>query len=136
MAYDQVAQRVMRAQQIAYAVRQHRPIDRLVDKVRRANPESAFDRLDIVERRRHQDRGVASARQCAERLAHLEAAHFGHHNVEDNEIGLVLVEGLKRRQAVFRLDDPEPLRLQYLPLQEPLGLVVIGDQDQRDGPLK
>ena len=77
-----------------------------------------------------------NARQCAKRLAHLEAAHFGHHNVEDNEIGLVLVEGLKRRQAVFRLDDPEPLRLQYLPLQEPLGLVVIGDQDQRDGPLK
>ena len=136
LADNEISQRLMRAQQIAHPVRQHRPIDRLVDKIGGPDPIGSLDRVDIVERRGHQHRRVAPARQCADRLAHLKAAHLGHHHIEDDEIGPVLVESLQRRRAVFRLHDLEPRGFEHLPLEKPFGFVIIGDQDQRAGPLK
>jgi hypothetical protein len=67
---------------------------------------------------------------------HTSKPHLGHHHIEDDEIGLAFVERLQRRLAVFRLDDLESFGLQHLSLQKPLGLIVIGDQDQRDRPLR
>ena len=136
LADNEISKRLMRAQQITHPVRQHRPIDRLVDKIGGSDPIGSLDRVDIVERRGHQHRRVAPARQCADRLAHLKAAHLGHHHIEDDEIGPVLVESLQRRRAVFRLHDLEPRGFEHLPLEKPFGFVIIGDQDQRAGPLK
>ena len=136
LADDQISQRIVGAQHVTHPVRQYRPVDRLANKIRRADAVGAVDRIDVVERGRHQHRRIAAARQGADRLTHLEAAHLRHHHVEDDEIGFALVERFKRCQAVFRLDDLEAFRLQHLPLQKPFGLVIVGDQDQRARPLR
>ena len=136
LAEDQASQVLVGAQHIADAVRQDRPVDRLVDEIGGADAIGFLDRVDVVERGGHQHRRVASARQCANGAADIEAVHLGHHHIEQHEVRLAFGEALERRGAALRLDDLEAGGFEHLALQKAFGLVVVGDQDQRVDPLK
>ena len=126
----------MGAQHVADAVRQDRPVDRLADEIGGADAIGLLDRIDVVQRGGHQDRRVASARQCPNGPADIEAVHLGHHHVEQHEVRHALGVQLERRRAALRLDDVEAGRFEHLALQKAFGLVVVGYQDQRVAPLK
>ena len=76
-----------------------RPRERLQQIVDRLHLEGA-DRVLVVGGREHDVR-----RRPRERLQHLEAVHARHLHVEEDEVGLPLLDHLQRLDAVGRLAD-------------------------------
>ncbi len=136
LAEHQILERRVSAQHVADPVRQHRPVDGLADEIGGADAIGSIDRVDIVERCRHQNRCFGPARQRPHRRTHIEAIHVRHHHVEHNDVRPEAGETLQRLATARRLDDVEAGGFEHLTLQEPLDLVVVGDQDQRAVPLK
>ena len=75
------------AQQVADAVGEDQPVDRLGDEVGGADLVGAADRVDVVEAGHHHDRHVGAARQRADLLAHREAVDARHLHVEQHQVG-------------------------------------------------
>ena len=67
----------------------------------------------------------------ADRLAHGKTVHLRHHKVEHHDVGQRDYKGFERGSPVFRLDDLEPGRLEHLPMEKALHIVVVDEQDDR-----
>src|SRR5262249_36967510 len=103
-------------------------VERLRQEVVGAGLQAAHLVLGSVERREQQDRQPRVLRIATDALAHLDAAGRGHHDVEADEIGVVLGDRAQRRLAIAGGDDVVALTRQELVQErQARGLVVHGD---------
>ena len=68
---------------------------------------------------------------AAQPLAHLDATGSGHHHVEADEVGHLVIDDTQCRLAVDRLDDVVALTLQELAEQRARPGLVVHREDQR-----
>lgn len=81
--------------------------------------------------RQHDEEGVVAARpvRLAYAPAELDAVHFGHHPVGDDEMGPLKREALPGRPAIHRGGDVVPFAFDCAAQQQGRDRVVFGDQD-------
>jgi hypothetical protein len=84
----------------------------------------------VVAARQHQDRQQPPVGAFADRAACLEAGHVRHVDVEDHAVGRARRVACDGLGPVGRGDDDEPGAGQYGLDQQPLGGVVIRDQNR------
>jgi hypothetical protein len=119
--------------EIANAVHQERPVDRLGHEVGRADIVRAVDRLPVEARRRDQDRSRVRSVAVAQDAAHLEAVHSRHLDIEHQQIRALLLEARERGRAVGGLRHQEALRLERLAREGADQAIVVDHQDLRPG---
>lgn len=78
----------------------------------------------------HDDRDVA---RTPEPLADLEAVQLGEHDVEHDEVHVLLLESLQRLLAVASLDNPVPVALERVGEQRLDRLLVVDEENGRGG---
>jgi hypothetical protein len=89
----------------------------------------AYDLVElVVAGGQHDDRHGAPRTQPA---TDLEAVELGQHDVEDDEVDVVLIETGKRLLAVTGLHDPEPLALERKGEQLLHRFLVVDEQNGR-----
>src|SRR5262249_36563304 len=88
-----------------------------------------FDVAQLVERGDHQDHDPAGRRVGLQLFADFEAAELGHHDVQQDQVGLERGDLGQRVAAVDRHGDLaiEPAQIGFQQLD--VGAVVIGDQN-------
>src|SRR5204862_3538296 len=79
--------------------------------------------------RQHDDGDAAGARVGAELLADLQPAHAGHHQVEQDEVGLVTEADVEAGLAVGGGDDVEVLLLEVVAHELEEVFLVVDDKD-------
>ena len=122
-----------RAQDVANAVIEDEPIQRLRDEIGRAGIVSAGDRRHVIEARRDNDRHVGGFGTAAQNAAQLIAVHMRHHQVDQQQIGVVLLIEPTPFHPVAGLDDHEAIVLQRRAHQRTHDGIVIHHEDRRAG---
>jgi hypothetical protein len=116
----------------AHARQHHRGPQRLGDVVDRAHRQPALFLLGGVERGDADHRDVARQRIGAQAAHHLEAVHAGHHQVEQDQIGLRLQRSqLERRRAGIGRAHRVVAHQQFAQHREVLGDVIDDEHGRR-----
>jgi hypothetical protein len=82
----------------------------------------------VVAGREHDDRHRALG---TEPLAHLEPVELGQHQIEHDQVDVLLPEPLQRLLAVTRVHDPESLALERIGEQFLNRVLVVYEEDRR-----
>jgi hypothetical protein len=112
-----------------HARQHHRVVDGLGHVVVGAGAERADDVVARVVRRAHDDgqqRGVA---RLAHLLQHLDAAHAGHHDVEQDQLARVRLEPRERLEPVLRHVHRETGALEAAREHVTIVFVIVYHQD-------
>ena len=125
-----VAQALLLEARVDAGLQQHR-IHRLGQVVVGAELDAARDVGDAFERRGDEDRQVAQARIADQLLEDLEAGHLRHLHVEQQQVERLGAQHLERDPAVLGAVDLVALQLEAALQQQPVDLVVVGDQQSR-----
>ena len=110
LALAQLVQGPLGAEHVADAVAEDDPVDRLDGEIRGPGVVGLVDRFDVVETGEHHDGGQVPARQSPDGGAGLVAVHFGHQDVQEDQLRPVQGEGLHRLHAVLGFHDDEVRR--------------------------
>src|SRR5260221_3553216 len=129
LALAQVAGCLARAQDVAHAVAQQRPVDRLGDEVGGPGGERGVDRGEIVEARRHDDGHVTPVAPLPQALAHRDAVDSRHLHIEEQEVGKGSLARGQDRRPVARLHHRETCLFERDASQAARRRLVVGDQD-------
>src|SRR5688500_6140480 len=105
-------------------------VDGLADEVIRAAFGCLLDVAELVEGGDHEDLDVAGLLVALERSADLEAAHAGHHDVQEDQVGVVLLDFFQRLDAVEGGDDLDGEGFEEGLEELDVLDVVIDDQDR------
>src|SRR5690606_7994163 len=106
-------------------------VDGLGDEVVGAAFAGLFDVAQFVEGGDHEDLDVAGGRVALELAADLEPAHAGHHDVQEDQVGVVSGNLLEGFDSVEGGDEPDRKAFEERLEQFDVLDVVIDDQDGR-----
>ena len=130
------AQVVVHLAQLEHALHAHHQLGRphrLGEEVVAADPQGAVERVEVALRGEEHDRRLGTARSGADPLAHRDAVHVGHLDVEQHAIGPLAIEGHECVGAAAREHHEVALTLQRRARHGPADLVVIDDEDLGSG---
>lgn len=94
-----------------------------------------MDIADILQPGHHDDRDLLPLGNFAQLCARPETVHFGHHDVQKDNIGVVPFDRGDEVDPVGDFFRPIPGLFQTGPHKCAHGQVVVHDQDQRRNPL-
>src|SRR5215216_2808098 len=104
-------------------------VERLADEAlgapRRRGPHRVL--FDLAAEHDHRDR--ADAMPLVDPPEHLPPVHLGHHHVEEDQVGRLLLEHLQALLGAPRFAHGVPLHLEVDAYELPETLVVVDDQD-------
>ena len=118
------------AEKTFYAGEQLKFVDGLADEVIRATLGGLLDVAELVEGGDHQDLNVAGFVVALERPADLKTAHPRHHDFQQNEVGIVLLDFFQGFDAVVGSDDLDRQGLEECLKQLDVLNIVIDDHDR------
>ena len=104
-------------------------VDRLGEEILRTRIKAADTVFGIAQRRYHDHRDVAGYRISFQAAADFVTVHAGHHNVEQDNLRVMLARHLDRLRAIAGENDGMVLRLKLCLEQTAVRLDIVDNQD-------
>jgi hypothetical protein len=125
----------LQADERTHAGKQRQFVDRLGEEIVGAGLEAAHAVLGLGQGRHHDDGNVHGPRIRLQALADLEAVHAGHHDVQQDDVGRIGGDRVKRSRAAVGRHDVEVLG-RKLGFQQPdVRRDIVDNQDARRHPI-
>jgi hypothetical protein len=105
--------------------------DRLGEEIVSTRAQSAVEGFDVTLSRQEEDRRVGAERKCPNMLAHREAVHCGHANVEKDTLGAVCFEGGQPFPTVVGEENPVAVVSERILRESAVPVVVVDNENCR-----